>query len=80
MNLEHLVLESEKMLQNGWELLYGEKGNQMEGSLTGQIWNNLGIEINNDGNRRQHIEYHSMNMLCMCSNLIAFKKSNFIDV
>ena len=52
MNLEHPVLESEKMLQNGWELLYGEKGNQMEGSLTGQIWNNLGIEINNDGNRR----------------------------
>ena len=29
----------------------GEKGNQMEGSLTGQMWNNLGIEVNNDGNR-----------------------------
>ena len=51
MNLEHLVLESKKVLQSGWELLCGEKGNQMEESLTGQIWNNLGVEVNNDGNR-----------------------------
>lgn len=51
MNLEHPVLESEKMLQNGWNYLV-KKGTRWEGSLTGQIWNNLGIEINNDGNRR----------------------------